>query len=425
MLLIITEVLFKLSTAGDIALSNYIYEVEGEDLESGLAQIAELLEAKIPAFRSTILEAGPNKRPIQLLLKKGSSPWIRSSDLGAYLRSTFHQKLDLGGSLIQYAIIRDDKAHEGKTLFVISINHIVFDGFSRFLMEKDILQILKSPEQYAVESERPWYGDFAIRMRALTNYDAQVSQYWSAYLNGAAYANIHPQSKASASGTQDGFIQYSQLEISNSASMQQTPLLLAAWTLALARQSGLRDILFALARHGRSDSDQDVCRMVGPLFSLTPFRLHLGSGGAGRAAKHAETAGELVQRVQDEIRKTAQWEQGAIPGVYPDTKGSPWAQTLVNLKSEMYAMPNGYRDEQGSGKITRFITRRDLYDYDMKSHWSLILLITQKQDTVEACMGYRSSLIGHEKAESLFGDFKHLAKELSSGEGNAVDALLA
>lgn len=418
--------LLQLSLGGGICLTTCTFEVEGEDLDSSLLQLSRLLEAKIPIFRTTIVEAGDDKRRVQLLLKNGNAPWIRGTDLDAYLHSTMTQKMALGGSPVQYALIRDNKAHAGKTFFVLSIHHIFFDGLSRFFTEKDILQILESPTQYAQEPERPWYGDFALHMRALPNYEARASQYWSTYLQGAKFSNIHPQSQASPSGLQDGLIGWSQLEATNSASVQQTPLILAAWTLALARQSGLRDIVFGLARHGRSDPHQDIRRMVGPLLTFTPLRLRLGGdGGDGRAGKDPETVCELAQRVQREILTTAQWEQGVTTGVYPDAKGGPWVQSLVNLKSELIAMPpSGYVSKDGSGKIARCISRRDLQPYDMKSHWALILLIMQKKDTVEACMGYRSSLIGHQKAESLFGDFKQLVKELASGDSNAVDALL-
>lgn len=403
-------------------LANSVYEVEGENIESGLAQVTELLEAKIPIFRSTIVEVGTNKAYVQLLLKKGNPLWIRTSDLDAYFQTTFTEKMKLGGSPVQYAVVQNDKTHEGKTFFVISIQHSFFDVFSRSIMERDILDILKSPAEYAKQSERPWYGDFALNMRALPDYDARLRKYWSEYLDGAQYANIHPQSLASPSGFQDGVVYWEQLDVSASASAQQIPLTLAAWTLALARQSGLRDIVFGLARHGRSYPIKDIRRTIGPFLSLTPIRLRLGGKGA---AAHLETVGELVQRMQDEILSTARWEQGDIPGVYPDGKGNPWVQTWVNVKSELYTMGKGFEDKDGSEKITKLVPRSDLHPLWMKSHWATCLLIYLKRDGVEACMGYRTSLIGHEKAKGLFADFKELVKVLAGGEGNAVDGLLA
>lgn len=402
-------------------LANSVYEVEGKDIDPGLAQITQLLEAKIPIFRSTVVEVGNNEYR-QLLLKKGSPIWIRTSDLDAYFRTTFTEKMKLGGSPVQYAVVQNDKTHEGKTFFVISIQHSFFDVFSRSIMEKDILQILRSPSQYALEAERPWYGDFANHMRARSDYDAGLKQYWSSYLKGAKYANIHPLELASPSDFQDGIIQWAKLEVPASASAQQTPLTLAAWTLALARQSGLRDIIFGLARHGRSYPFQNIRRTIGPFLSLTPIRLRLGEQ---QATAGRETVAQLVQRMQDEILSTARWEQGAIPGVYPDDKGNPWVQTWVNVKSELYTMGNGYVDEMGAGKISKFAPRSDLHPLWMKSHWAVCLLIYFKHDGVEACAGYRTSLIGHEKAKNLFGDFQELVKRLAGGQGSAVDSLLA
>ncbi|KAJ4395791.1 hypothetical protein N0V93_000005 [Gnomoniopsis smithogilvyi] len=413
------EWLLEFSLQGGMILANSVYEVDGEDVESGLAQITELLEAKIPIFRSTIVQVGKQKAYDQLLLKKGNPLWIRTSNLDEYFHTTFTERLKLGGSPIQCAIVQNDKAHEGKMFFVISIQHSFFDVFSRSIMERDILQILQTPDEYAQEPERPWYGDFAKHMRSLPDYENKLSQYWSKYLDGAEFSNIHPQSLASPSGFQDGVIQWSRLEVPVSASAQQTPLVLTAWTIALARQSGLRDIVFGLARHGRSHPFQNIRRTIGPFLSLTPIRLRLGGERA-----HPETVRELVQRMQGEILDTARWEQGAIPGVYPDDKGNPWVQTWVNVKSELYTMGNGYREGNASKRISKFVPRSDLHPLWMKSHWAVCLLIYFKHDGVEACAGYRTSLIGHDKAKNLFADFKVLIKELADEAGNTVDGLL-
>lgn len=416
-----TEWLLEFSLQGGMILANSVYEVEGCDIESGLVQITELLEAKIPIFRSTVIEVN-NKEYRQVLLTKGSPRWIRTSNLDAYFQTTFTEKMKLGGSPVQYAVVQNDKVHEGKTFFVISIQHSFFDVFSRSIMERDILQVLRSPVEYTLEAERPWYGDFANHMRARSDYDARLKQYWSSYLQGAKFANIHPENLASPSDFQDGIIQWAKLDVPASASAQQTPLTLAAWTLALARQSGLRDIIFGLARHGRSYPFQNIRRTIGPFLSLTPIRLRLGDEPV---TKQPEIVGDLVQRMQDEILSTARWEQGAIPGVYPDDKGNPWVQTWVNVKSELYTMGNGYVDNTGSRKISKFVPRSDLHPLWMKSHWAVCLLIYFKHDGVEACAGYRTSLIGHEKARNLFADFQQLVRKLADGQSSAVDSLLA
>lgn len=415
-----TEWLLEFSLQGGMILANSVYEVEGRDIESGLAQITELLEAKIPIFRSTVLEVNNNDYR-QVLLTKGSPRWIRTYNLDAYFETTFTEKMKLGGSPVQYALVQNDKTLEGKTFFIISIQHSFFDVFSRSIMERDILQILHSPAEYALEAERPWYGDFAKHMRARSDYDARLKQYWSSYLQGAEFANIHAQNLATPSDFQDGIIQWAKLDVPASASAQQTPLTLTAWTLALARQSGLRDIIFGLARHGRSYPFQNIRRTIGPFLSLTPIRLRLGDE---QATRQPEVVGDLVQRMQDEILSTARWEQGAIPGVYPDDKGKPWVQTWVNVKSELYTMGNGYVDKNESGKISKFVPRTDLHPLWMKSHWAVCLLIYFKRDGVEACAGYRTSLIGHNKARNLFADFQQLVRKLADGQSSTVDSLL-
>ncbi|GLA36992.1 putative Hybrid PKS-NRPS biosynthetic cluster [Aspergillus niger] len=414
----IQEFFMTLAMAGNVGLLNYVYEVEGPLLLNGLQQLIQHLESKNPILRTTIVKAGDEY--IQVALEHSLSEWVHSTNIQEYMQHTMTLKMTPGARPVQYCLIMNDNIH-GKNFFIISIHHMFCDAFSRYLIEKEMLHILHSPAIYLQEPERPWFGDFVTHLHE-TRTDNAVSEYWEQYLNGSNLANIHPHSLCPEGPAElDGEI----IEVvpasvfgSQSQTASHTQLILAAWSLALAKLSGLRDITFGLCRHGRSHPYQDVRRMVGPLVSATPLRIDL--------AQYNERVKDLVQRVQDEVLATAQWEQGLIPGVYNLGDGRPFVQSLVNLKSELYAMPEGYTDDDQKGDIWRMVTRRDLQDYDMKSDWPVLLLIHQQKGVFRLKMYYQSSLVSHEKAATLFHDLKHMVEVLAGAdEMTTVGGLLA
>ncbi|PYI12626.1 CoA-dependent acyltransferase [Aspergillus sclerotiicarbonarius CBS 121057] len=411
----IQEFFMHLAMAGNVGLLNYVYEIEGPLLLTGLQQLVQQLETKNPILRTTIIQA--EDEFIQIVLNQSMSEWVHSSDIHKYMQHTMTLKMTLGARPVQYCLIMNDKTH-GKNFFIISIHHMFCDAFSRYLIEKEMLQILRSPSDYAQEPERPWFGDFVTHLRA-TRSDAEVAHYWDRYLQGADLANIHSNSLSNdGPGELDGeLIEIIPASIFGSHShVSHTQVVLAAWSLALAKLSGLRDITFGLCRHGRSHPYQDIRRMVGPLVSATPFRIKL--------LDDDQRVEDLVQGVQDEVTATAHWEQGHIPGVYNLGDGRPFVQSLVNLKSELYAMPDGYTDKEQNGDIWRLATRRDLQNYDMKSDWPVLLLIHQQKGVFRLKMYYQSSLVDHEKAATLFHDLKHFVESLASAECSTVGDLL-
>lgn len=335
------------------------------------------------------------------------------------------EKMQMGCPAARYCVVLNDPTQQSKSFFVISIHHTYCDAFSRYLLEKDILQALRSPSTFAQEESRPWFGDFVNHLEELHR-DKDQLDYWTTYIHGANMANIYPSELYSPlPGEIDGELSTNVSARSLSEGLErtsgtlatvQTQVILSAWTLTLAKQSGLRDIVFGLCRHGRSHPYPGVRRMVGPLVTATPFRVRLDEAG--------ETAADLASRVRQEVFSTAKWEQGHVPGVYPGEDGAPWVQSLVNMKSELYAMPDGYRSDVVDAKITGLSTRRDLQFYEMQVSWAVLLIVHQKQGNCRLTMYYRSRLLDHAKAGAIFEDFQRYLRLLNEHEGRTVGEFL-
>ncbi|EUC27927.1 hypothetical protein COCCADRAFT_110473 [Bipolaris zeicola 26-R-13] len=410
-----------LGLAGYIGLINYIFEVEGSDLKHGLTTLVNLLESKNPIFR-TLIAATEDGSFAQVLTAKSTSSWFFTSDLGTYLEKTMTQKFELAKPAVQYALVVGDPTHEGSSFFVISLHHTHCDAFSRFLISKEISQILESPSCYAQDRnpERPWFGDYVkdVQLKA-TNDNATL--FWNTYLRGANLSNIHPPDKATINGELEGaIIERIQApvtpRIANSHSRNPTQIILAAWSMALAKLSGLRDITFGLCRHGRSSgSFMDVRRVMGPLVNALPFRVSLTS--------NEESVPKLLQRIQTDITTTNKWEHGFSPSIFPSADGNPWVQSLVDLKSELHGMRNGLSAKDDQSAISKMTPRPDLDIYDMKSHWAVLLSIKQQKNAFQVSMYYQKPLLEDEKAGVLFNHFRDSVQALSTAD-DSVGKLL-
>ncbi|UKZ86524.1 putative NRPS-like protein biosynthetic cluster [Trichoderma asperellum] len=378
---------------------------------------------KNPIFRTTIIGIGKNKFALALL-KETASHWSYPSSLRSLLEITTAQKLQLGEPAARYALVLEDAANEGRSFFAISLYHTHCDAFTRFLIDKEISQILQSPSDYARAEniERPWFGAFVKHLRLIAPQE-DVMKFWENYLRGANVANIHPLEQAVVSGSVENVltdmlpVPFTHPQSHSDAPRNPTQVILAAWAMALAKLSGHRDITFGLCRHGRSSNTfPDVWRVMGPLVNAVPFRISIQS--------KEEPVTELLQRVQDDITTTTQWEQGFAPGVVPSADGRPWVQSFVNLRSELNKSKDVCNTNESNSEITKIVPRPDLDNFNTDYHWAVILMIKRQRNQYEVSMLYNSSLIDHKRASTLFTDFKLLMGALEADvEINVGDLL--
>jgi hypothetical protein len=392
-------------------------------LKEGLKQFTHLLETKNPIFRTTIIDVGEKKFALALL-RETASCWSYPSSLQSLLESTTAQKLQLGTPAARYALVLGDEAQKGRSFFAISLYHTHCDAFTRFLIDKEISQILQSPSKYsrAENIERPWFGTFVKHQRLVAPQE-DVMKFWEHYLRGANVANIHPLDQAVVSGSVENVltdvlpVPFSHVQSKSDAPRNPTQVILAAWAMALAKLSGHRDVTFGLCRHGRSSNTfADVWRVMGPLVNAVPFRISVQS--------KQEPITDLLQRIQDDITTTAKWEQGFAPGVVPSADGRPWVQSFVNLRSELNKSKDVCNTNAINSEVTKIVPRPDLDNFNTDYHWAVILMVKRQRDHYEVSMLYNSSLIDHKRANTVFADFKSLMVTLEADVETNVGGLL-
>ncbi|KAK7702125.1 hypothetical protein SLS57_011470 [Botryosphaeria dothidea] len=418
------EGILMLSLEGNFGLLNYIYEVDGgAGLHSRLASALHLLAAKNPVFRTTAIKVESDTCFAQVLLRRSNHTFSRRDSLRAYLDETKKPRDPFGRPAVQCRLIEGDPAMNGKTFFVMSIVHLFCDGFSHYLLDQDLHQVLQAPDTYAAEArERPWFGDFANRLRWHSD-DRGAAEFWTEYLDGARFSNLHEGLPAKFTFCTGGnnIVRQSvpKSGLKDCPEMvNQTAAVVSAWCLAVARHSASRDVVFGLFRHGRSSRDEDTRHMIGPLSTITPIRM--------RIQDLDETVESFVGRMQQEILSTARWEQGHIPGIWSTDEGVPWVQSVINVKPSLKkaTQPVDMRQSNGDCALNCFVPRRDLEGYSMDSEWTVLTQVRETEDDLVMELGHHPTRLDTVTTMRLMQEFCRILQGIGRASGQRVGELI-
>jgi hypothetical protein len=402
--------LIQQNLQGILGLSNYIYEVEGLNILDEAQRVAKLLVSKNPILRTAIIQS--SRGFFQVLLAEYEPCIIQASSLDDYISQTKLPMLPLGRPIVQFCLTKNN---EGQFFLVISIHHAFFDAFSRSVLEIDLLHALRSPSTYAPEAENLWYGDFAAYLHA-SQRNTDAHKFWQKYMQGANVENIH--AGQSSGDNPDGFL-HGVIDVSTfikGRHISSSTALIGSWALALANHSGLEDIIFAVAKLGRSYPYDGLDRMLGPLVMVAPFRL--------RVDDKAASTESLLHRAQKDLVSTGRHEEGLIPGAVPVPDGGPCVQSLINIKSSVSSMHSTTIDSNGKGNISKISPRRDLEHWDIRASYAVYIEVTPVDKSMIVDFRYHSQYIDHEKARLLFNDFLQVMKSMELSTARSVGELL-
>ncbi|PIG82107.1 hypothetical protein AARAC_000030 [Aspergillus arachidicola] len=253
----------------------FAYEVQGgPDVHQRLQRAIEVMSTKNPTLRSIFIRIEEEEKDTyyQVLLKAGHTTINHpSSRLEDYVAQPRQRTIHPGDPIVQYALVE-----EGGTLFFIfSISHTFFDGFSRTLWEQDWLNALKAPETFANEQpERPWFGDFTIHRKETLD-ESAAENFWTTYLGESCLETIHP-GKPETFHIHDSIL-HTMLPktLVKGRSVHIATIILPAWSLALMKYSGKRDVAFLYAALGRLYPFKDIDQITGFLLRSRLFRLQV------------------------------------------------------------------------------------------------------------------------------------------------------
>ncbi|MBV9273286.1 MAG: amino acid adenylation domain-containing protein, partial [Verrucomicrobia bacterium] len=233
------------------------------------------------------------KKPLQVVRRRVALPWEQldwrglSGDeqtvkLAAFLQTDRQRGFDLGQApLMRLALIRMDETH---CELIWSHHHLLMDGWSSFLILKDVMAIyraLKEGRDYRLGPLRP-YREF---VDWLQTYDqSKAESYWRTALKGFTVPTPLLGSNGEAGHASDVYVAAQEVFHFSSSLMDAmklfakrhdltlSTLVHAAWAMMLSRYSGEHDIVFGSTGSGRSAELEGIDSMVGLFLNTLPVR---------------------------------------------------------------------------------------------------------------------------------------------------------
>ncbi|PWI65191.1 hypothetical protein PCL_07368 [Purpureocillium lilacinum] len=396
-----------MSARGGIGASpTFIYQVQGQGVEEKLRRAVTVLTLKHPMLRTTFVDV--DGEWFQVLLADASPTLeMRSGPIREYASEASTRVITAGDSTAHYALVDD----RGTTFFSFSVLHCFFDGFSRTLVEHDLIDVLENPEAFAEQqAECLWYGDLARRLDTGLD-DAAAAAFWQRYLEGSQLETIYP------CRGELGTVPMRRLDNSLYATLSMDVLqprgrrfhlataITTAWALALMHRSGCSDVTFTLLTLGRLYPYEAIDRLVGLLVKDRPFRLQVQD--------RTRSVESVMTGVQEDLVSAGEYEHG------PRWPGKPRVQSYVNIKIGGSTMAPTVVDG------LELSPRRDLERWESETQYAVYLEMKPVAEGSCFEMRYHSSLLDDTQAGALLQQFVALLERIggSSEAGTVADLL--
>ncbi|MGW1601932.1 amino acid adenylation domain-containing protein, partial [Streptomyces eurythermus] len=393
----------------------------GADLvAAALDRLVERHEALRTAF---VVEDG---EPMQLIRPpvplELSTAEVTPRDLPAVLDRELDRGFDLAGGPLARALLARDPAPGGRQVLVLSVHHIVCDGWSSSVLEREFATVLaalragREPELPALPVQ---YADFAVwqRERITPETVERELAYWRTALDGAA--PLEPRPDHPRPRVRDGRGAMVPLELSPEVTAALTELgrsrgatpfmtLLTGFGTLLARRTGQWDVVLGTPVAGRDRPGTEG--VVG--FFLNSLVLRLGlSGGM--------TFDAGVQRVRDACRaafahQELPFEQ-LVAGLAPERDAS---------RTPLYQVAFDLHDEELTGSAADAADLATLVEVSRIAKTDLTLYLRRRPDGgMSGGLEYATALFERDTVARMAEQFVLLLQRASASPNTRLDAL--
>ncbi|MFJ4712048.1 amino acid adenylation domain-containing protein [Streptomyces sp. NPDC088785] len=391
-----------------------------EQIAAALGLLVERHEALRTAF---VVEDG---EPMQLIQAPAplelTTVTAAAEELPAVLDRELERGFDLAGGPLARALLATDPAPGGRRVLVLSVHHIICDGWSSSVLEREFAAVLD-----AVRTGRPaglpalaiQYADYASWQRDRITPDRAEREltYWRKALEGAV--PLEPRADHPRPATRDGRGAMVALELSPQVTAALTELgrahgatpfmtLLTGFATLLARQTGQWDVVVGTPVAGRDRPGTEG--VVG--FFLNSLVLRLGLDGS-------LSFGAGLDRVKDACREAFAHQE------------LPFEQLVAALAPErdaartpLYQVAFDLHDEESTGSATDPADLATLVDVSRIAKTDLTLYLRRRPDGgMSGGLEYATSLFRRDTVERMAAQFVLLLGQAAGRPRDRLDAL--
>lgn len=332
-----------------------------------------------------------------------------------------------GGRLFRCRLL---KLGETDHVLLIAIHHIVFDGWSTGLLQRDLFK-LYAAEASGRSAELPampiQYADYAVWQRSAAMQETIQRQiaYWKARLQGGPVLELpldvaRPPEQTFRGGFVQAQVSEASLERIRSLAQQEGVtlymLLLAAWSLLLGRLSGQEDVVVGSPIAGRTR--QEMENIIGFFVNTLAVRTELAGDVSFRA---------LLARVRQAVTEAFSNQDLPFDQVVAavattrDLSRSPVFQVMFNLLN--FGGDSGEGVRESGLRVEPFPPSESSDSGAAESKFEMTLYAMEMRNGLRLVLSYNRDLFGEPRMRCTLAQFLGVLEQAVAAPDAAISGL--
>ncbi|KAJ4356118.1 uncharacterized protein N0V89_004146 [Didymosphaeria variabile] len=321
--------------------------------------------------------------------------WTTTGSLEDYLKADKLDIMDYGKSLSRWAIVDDDS---GKTHFVWSAHHSIYDGWALPLVLREVARIYHATDVSRLSTPPP-YACF-IKYLESRDQDAEITYWQSQYPKGKVLSNFPPvQSSAIqplANVTVTKVFDFAPGNSSTSGITTAT-LIRAAWAIVLSRYAEVDHALFGALLAGRNVPIKDIASMTGPTITTVPVHIQVSRD---------QTVHAFLDDVQRQAVEMMPFEHTGLQNIKQFTRE---AYDACNFQNLLVIQP-----KQESSEADDLWRTGDTIDFAFDEFLTYPLVFqVVLGSTLGLTLKLDDRLLSAERGQRMLEHFSHVIQQLS------------
>ncbi|KAL6231349.1 hypothetical protein BDW75DRAFT_243990 [Aspergillus navahoensis] len=361
----------------------------------------EALTARTHILRTRIIIDSLRGRSLQVVTRD-KVVWREAKTLNDYLENERQERITLGQPLSWCALINDkNEGGEEETVFVWTVHHSIYDGWSALQLYRQLAAIYNSEQLSPVIP----YTRF---VRYLEQQDPDsATQYWRDQLQGEDIIVDWPTLPTPTYQPRPRAQFHANIplpDISSSGLVMMSAVLRGAWALVMAQYSGYNDVIFGVTLSGRNAPVQQVADITAPLITTVPVRIRVDQ---------KLTVAEFLDRIQTQATEMIDYEHTGLQQIrtlLPEYASKLDFRNLLVIQPAMER--DVYRAFPGLSPID--IPMEDFDSYGLNVECTL------GREQIDIQVSYDEQVITTAALTSVMEQFSTLVRKLCSSDAQAT-----
>jgi amino acid adenylation domain-containing protein len=344
---------------------------------------------EIDTLRTRIIQL-PSGDMLQAVLTDDAIHWHEAASLDEVEADTLRVSGQIGEQLTAYTLVH---TNSGKTYFVWTIHHSLYDGWSIALMLQRVQQIYQDKRADLSQTSYTKFLKYVFASEVDT-----TREYWKAKLAGTSAFQFPQQTRIMIEDSPDSDTLTHSMELPSQRRIEHTQanIARAAWAMLLAAYTGSDDVVFGETLTGRDIPVAGIANVYGPTLTTVPTRVRIN---------REENVSDLLNMVAAEAADRISHQHyglSKIKRIDADSAAACDFQNLLVIQTTTEETPGSMWSVQDGGAQRNFFT------------YPLVIECTMGQNNIDILAHYHTDVISTFEIQRLVYAFESILKQLYS-----------